>query len=58
MAISKKRQKQMLKPSKSKQQSQKKNKEFERLFNKNKQLLKNQLINLKKKKKIGNLNKL
>lgn len=60
MAVSKKRQKQriMLKPSKSKKQSQKKNKEFNRLFNKHKQLLKNPLLDLKQKEIVAHFDKL
>ena len=64
MALSKKRQVQqkqqqkMSKPSKSKQQSQKKNKEFNRLFNKHKQLLKNPLLDLKKKEIVAHFDKL
>ncbi len=66
MPVSKKRQrqvqqkqsKQMLKPSKSKKQTQKKNKEFNRLFNKHKQLLKNPLLNLKQKEITAHFDKL
>jgi len=58
MPVSKKRQKQMLKPSKSKQQTPKKNKEFNRLFNKHKQLLKNPLLDLKKKEIVAHFDKL